>query len=80
MAFTGDTNSYFLDEVETGADIFKARLLIMELTFIDDSVSVDQAREKGHMHIADFVSHQAKFQVRPFSFWAVRIEQGMEGG
>ena len=36
---------------------------LMQMSFVDDSVSVDQARERGHMHIADFVAHAHKFQV-----------------
>jgi len=43
-------------------DVLRARLLVMEMTFIDDSVTVEQAREKGHMHIADFVGHAHRFQ------------------
>jgi ribonuclease Z len=35
----------------------------MELTFIDDRVSVEDARAKGHMHIADFVANSHRFQV-----------------
>ena len=39
------------------------QLLIMELTFIDDRVSVEAARARGHMHIADFVANAHRFQV-----------------
>lgn len=35
----------------------------MELTFLDDDVTVEEAREKGHMHIADFVANAHRFQV-----------------
>ncbi|GAX80635.1 hypothetical protein CEUSTIGMA_g8070.t1 [Chlamydomonas eustigma] len=44
------------------AEVLKAKLLIMELTFIDDLVSVEDARAKGHMHIADFVANAHLFQ------------------
>ncbi|KAG1658432.1 hypothetical protein FOA52_009853 [Chlamydomonas sp. UWO 241] len=43
-------------------DVLRAKLLIIELTFLDDSVIVEQAREKGHMHIADFVANAHRFQ------------------
>ncbi|GFR41920.1 hypothetical protein Agub_g2712 [Astrephomene gubernaculifera] len=43
------------------ADALRARVLIMELTFLDD-VCVDEARGKGHMHIADFVAAAHRFQ------------------
>lgn len=44
------------------SDVLSAKLLIMELTFLDDSVTVEEAREKGHMHIADFVANAHRFQ------------------
>jgi len=49
-------------EVSLLEDVLRAKLLIMELTFLDDSVSVEQARGKGHMHIADFVANAHRFQ------------------
>ncbi len=39
IAFTGDTTSAFLDSVPE--DVLHARLLIMEMSFLDDSVSVE---------------------------------------
>ena len=35
-----------------------------QMSFVDDTVTVEEARAKGHMHIADFVAHAHKFQVR----------------
>ncbi len=64
IAFTGDTTADFLDSTcPIVADALRARVLLLELTFLDD-VEVDEARGKGHMHIADFVAHAHKFQVR----------------
>lgn len=64
IAFTGDTTADFLDSnCPVVADALRARVLLMELTFLDD-VEVDEARGKGHMHIADFVANAHKFQVR----------------
>ena len=43
MAFTGDTSSGFLTQPGS-ADALRARLLIMELTFLDDEVTVEHAQ------------------------------------
>ncbi|KAJ9531839.1 hypothetical protein QJQ45_021986 [Haematococcus lacustris] len=61
IAFTGDTTSAFLDQAGI-EDVLHARLLIMEMSFLDDAVSVEEAKEKGHMHIADFIAHAHRFQ------------------
>ncbi|EFJ48707.1 hypothetical protein VOLCADRAFT_80918 [Volvox carteri f. nagariensis] len=64
IAFTGDTTAGFLDGpgCATLEDALKARVLIMEMTFLCDDVTVDEARDKGHMHIADFVANAHRFQ------------------
>ncbi|GIL63658.1 hypothetical protein Vafri_17683 [Volvox africanus] len=64
IAFTGDTSAEFLDGLLDPAleDALKARVLVTEMTFVSNDVTVDEAREKGHMHIADFVAHAPKFQ------------------
>ncbi|GLC42572.1 hypothetical protein PLESTB_001115300 [Pleodorina starrii] len=64
IAFTGDTTAAFLDgpASPTLEDALRARVLVMEMTFLCDDVTVDEAREKGHMHIADFVAHAHRFQ------------------
>lgn len=63
VAFTGDTCIDFVD-IEANAPVFTAKLLVMELTFLDDAVSREGAKAKGHMHIDDFVEHADKFQAR----------------
>ena len=52
VAFCGDTR---IDVVERVEDVRRARLLIMETTFVDDRVSARQSREKGHIHLEDVV-------------------------
>jgi hypothetical protein len=52
VAFTGDTTSDFVVD-ETNADALKAKVLVMESTFLDDSVSVEHARDYGHIHISE---------------------------
>jgi predicted Zn-dependent protease len=44
VAFTGDS---LIDVVEREAVVREAKLLIMEVTFVDDRVSVAQCRDKG---------------------------------
>ncbi|KAK9836986.1 hypothetical protein WJX81_004421 [Elliptochloris bilobata] len=61
VAFTGDTSAEFI--LHPGnEDVLRARLLIMELTFLDDEVTVEHARSFGHMHIDEFVEHAERFQ------------------
>lgn len=45
VAFTGDTTSDFIREPSAAAAL-RARLLIMEVTFVDDGVSAAGAHEK----------------------------------
>lgn len=62
VAFTGDTQIEFADLPEN-ADVLQAKLLIMECTFVDDTVDVARAKENGHTHIRDLVQYADKFQV-----------------
>lgn len=62
IAFTGDTQIEFAD-LAGNSPVFRAKLLIMECTFVDDSVDVAQAKERGHTHILDLVKYAHKFQV-----------------
>lgn len=43
VAFTGDTTSDFITDT-ANAEVLKAKLLIMECTFLDDEMSVEGAR------------------------------------
>ncbi|PON34681.1 Metallo-beta-lactamase [Parasponia andersonii] len=61
VAFTGDTTSDFIID-NSNIDVLKARILVMESTFIDDSVSVAHAREYGHIHLAEIINHAEKFE------------------
>ncbi|KAM6569747.1 hypothetical protein CsatB_017732 [Cannabis sativa] len=61
VAFTGDTTSDFIVD-DNNVDVLKARILVMESTFIDDSVSVAHARDYGHTHLAEIISHAEKFE------------------
>lgn len=58
IAFTGDT---LLESVVTQHFFTHANILIMECTFVDDSVTQKQAHEYFHVHLKDIVDHQDKF-------------------
>ncbi|XP_020264224.1 nuclear ribonuclease Z-like isoform X2 [Asparagus officinalis] len=50
VAFTGDTMSDFIQEPRN-ADALRAKVLITEATFLDEECDIEQARERGHMHL-----------------------------
>jgi ribonuclease Z len=55
IAFPGDTNLTILNR-PAGDVVRKARLLLLECTFIDDEVSPAQTRKTGHVHVEDFLA------------------------
>lgn len=58
VAFPGDTNLSIL--MKPGGDVVrKARVLLLECTFIDDEVSPKDTFRTGHIHIEDFI-HAAR--------------------
>lgn len=61
VAFTGDTTSDFIVDNDN-IDVLRARILVMESTFLDDSVAVEHAREYGHTHLAEIINHAEKFE------------------
>ncbi|XP_051133940.1 nuclear ribonuclease Z [Andrographis paniculata] len=61
IAFTGDTMSDFIVDPEN-VDVLKAKILIMESTYVDDSCTVEDAREYGHTHLSEIISKADKFQ------------------
>lgn len=52
VAFTGDTRPEVIEQVEA---VRRARLLVMECTFLDERVTVEQARATGHTHLDDLL-------------------------
>lgn len=58
VSFTGDAMSEVFDEEV----VRKARLSIFETTFVDGRVSVESAREKGHLHLDEVVLRAADFE------------------
>lgn len=61
IAFTGDTMSDFIVD-DTNNDVLRARILVMESTFIDDAMSVKNARDYGHTHLSEIVSYAEKLK------------------
>ncbi|OMO61264.1 nuclear ribonuclease Z-like protein [Corchorus capsularis] len=61
VAFTGDTMSDFIVDA-ANSDVLRARILVVESTFVDNSVSVEHARDYGHIHLSEIVNHADKFE------------------
>jgi len=59
VAFCGDTT---IDVVDREARVRTARVLILEVTFLDDRVSVAKARGKGHVHFDEVVERADLFE------------------
>ena len=55
VAFPGDTNLSILNK-PAGDVVRKARVLLLECTFIDDEVSPRDTFRTGHIHIEDFIA------------------------
>lgn len=59
VAFTGDS---VIDVVEREELVRTARLLIMEVTFVNDKVSVARSRQNGHIHLDEVIERAELFQ------------------
>ena len=59
LAFTGDSR---IEVVEREEVVRKAKVLIMEVTFVDDRVTVEQCRSKGHIHIDEVAERADLFE------------------
>lgn len=55
VAFTGDTRAEVLDTVE---ELRSVQTLIIEATFLDDRVSVADARSMGHVHLDELLERR----------------------
>jgi ribonuclease Z len=63
VAFTGDTSGALFESPHCPPDLFRARLLICECTYVRDTdVAEEVVRERGHMRLADLVEHRDRFQ------------------
>jgi ribonuclease Z len=59
VAFTGDS---CIDVIEREEPLRKARLLILEVTFLDERVPVASARERGHVHLDEVIERAELFE------------------
>ena len=59
VTFTGDTRIEVVDNEEL---VRKARLLIMEATFLDERVSVEKSRFSGHVHLDEWIERAERFE------------------
>jgi ribonuclease Z len=59
LAFTGDT---LIEVVEREEVVRKARVLVIEVTFVDDVVSVEECRSKGHVHLYELAERAELFE------------------
>ncbi|CAO2818629.1 unnamed protein product [Amaranthus hypochondriacus] len=61
VAFTGDTMADFIID-PANVDVLRAKILVMECTFLDNAVAVEHARDYGHTHLAEVVKYADMFQ------------------
>ncbi len=59
FAYTGDT---LIEVVEREEIVRKVRVLAIEVTFLDDRVSVAECREKGHTHLDEIIERADLFE------------------
>lgn len=59
VAFTGDSRIEILDK---NPEMYKARLLMMEVTFIDEKIPVARARSQGHIHLDEVIERADRFE------------------
>ena len=65
VAFTGDSRVEILDK---NPEMYLARVLIMEVTFIDEAVSVERSRRQGHIHLDEVIERAENFQNQAILF------------
>lgn len=59
VAFTGDSR---IEVVDREAVVREAKLLIMEVSFLDERVDVERARENGHIHLDEVIERADVFE------------------
>ncbi|KAL8091501.1 tRNase Z TRZ1 isoform X1 [Apium graveolens] len=61
IAFTGDTMSDFIMD-SNNSDALKAKILVMEATYVDSLVTVEHARDYGHVHMSEIINYASRFE------------------
>ena len=59
LAYTGDTSPPGLDD---NPEVFKARVLITEMTFVAPEHRKERIHKHGHMHLDDFLARREQFE------------------
>src|SRR5204862_2958646 len=59
ISFPGDT---MIDVVDREESVRKARVLLLECTFMEDKVPVAKARQGGHVHLDEIAARADLFQ------------------
>lgn len=73
IAFCGDTRIEAVDRQEL---VRTARVLILEVTFLDDRVPVEAARRKGHVHLDEVIERADRFENEAILFTHVSQRYG----
>lgn len=73
VAFCGDT---VIDVVDREPLVRQARLLILEVTFLDDRVSVERARSQGHIHLDEVAARADLFENEALLFTHRSVRYG----
>ncbi|KAL4315143.1 hypothetical protein AHAS_Ahas15G0155600 [Arachis hypogaea] len=63
IAFTGDTMSDFIVD-EDNTDVLRARILVIECTFVNNSITVEHAKDYGHTHLSEIIGYAERFKNR----------------
>ncbi|XP_025699373.1 tRNase Z TRZ1 isoform X1 [Arachis hypogaea] len=63
IAFTGDTMSDFIVD-ENNTDVLRARILVIECTFVNNSITVEHAKDYGHTHLSEIIGYAERFKNR----------------
>uniref|UniRef100_A0A7C9E6Q7 Metallo-beta-lactamase domain-containing protein n=1 Tax=Opuntia streptacantha TaxID=393608 RepID=A0A7C9E6Q7_OPUST len=61
IAFTGDTMADFIVD-PANSEVLRAKILVMECTFLENTIPVEHAREYGHIHLAEVIKYVELFQ------------------
>jgi ribonuclease Z len=79
IAFSGDSR---IEVLEREPVMRQAKLLIMEVTFLDQRVPVDKARENGHIHLDEVIQRADLFENEAILFTHLsaryRYEEALE--
>ncbi|KAF4321886.1 hypothetical protein BBO99_00004479 [Phytophthora kernoviae] len=63
IAYTGDTMiEAFTEAEERAKDLLRVKVLITEATYVDDKMTVEDAKARGHTHLDQIAAHENLFR------------------